>query len=293
MRIAVTADLHWGHGQPGDDATRQLKQHLAEHPVDLLLLGGDLGTADHFGACLRLFEDLACRKALVPGNHDLWVTEDDTRGDSLHVYNQHLPGLCAWHGVHYLDLAPLLLPEHGLAVVGSVNWYDYSWSLDRLRAEVPDWEWRLRNKRFTRGRHNDARFIRWPTDDVGFTRAVCETLERHLAQALTAAERVIVLTHHPAFYGLGFPRSGPPSVPDGLLWDAFSGNASVEALLARHAERIAFVFSGHTHRDVEARLGAARGYNVGGDYHYKRLLVVDWPAGAVEAHVFGDPTRHR
>ena len=35
-----------------------------------------------------------------------------------------------------------------------------------------------------------------------------------------------------------------------------------------------------------------RGYNIGGDYHYKRLLLLDWPAGTVEEHVFGDPSPH-
>ena len=43
---------------------------------------------------------------------------------------------------------------------------------ERLRELVPDYERRLRHKLFTRGRHNDARFIRWPLDDVRFTRQV-------------------------------------------------------------------------------------------------------------------------
>jgi 3',5'-cyclic AMP phosphodiesterase CpdA len=293
MRIAVTADLHWGHSRRGDETTRLLKQHLVEHPVDLLLLGGDLGTADHFGACLELFADLPCTKAVVPGNHDLWVVDHDTRGDSLFVYQQHLPGLCAWHGYHYLDTGPLVLPDADLAVVGSVNWYDYSWSIDRLRAEVPDWEWHLRNKAFSRGRHNDGKFIRWPTDDVRFTAAAVANLARHLREALTHVGRAIVLTHHPAFYGLGFPREGPPQGLDGLLWDALSGNAGLERVLRKHADRIALIFSGHTHRAVQAALGPAAGYNVGGDYHFKRMLVVDWPAGGVEAHQFGDPARRQ
>jgi len=47
------------------------------------------------------------------------------------------------------------------------------------------------------------------------------------------------------------------------------------------------VFSGHTHRARTSTLGKIRGYNIGGDYHFKRLLLVDWPAGTVTAHVFG------
>jgi hypothetical protein len=292
LRLAVTADLHWGHGPRGDEATLLLRDHLLLDPPDLLLLGGDLGTEHRFDACLALFDELTCAKAAVPGNHDVWVTSDDARGDSLAVYQQHLPAACAAHNVHYLDHGPLVLREAGLAIVGTMNWYDYSWSLDRLRAEVPDYAERLRDKRLSRGRLNDARFVRWPPhDDVSFTGAAVATFESHLAAALAQVPRIMVLTHHPAFYGLGFPREGPPSVPDGLLWDAFCGNAALERVLEQHADRIAFAFSGHTHRARENRLGPVCGFNVGGDYHFKRLLRIDWPDGAVHAHEFGDPTR--
>jgi predicted phosphohydrolase len=293
MRIAVTADLHWGHGRLGDEATMLLRRQLDREPVDVLLLGGDIGTGEHFDECLRLFADLPCVRALVPGNHDLWVMEDDLRGDSLHVYQQHLPGLCACHHTHYLDLAPLILREAGVAVVGTINWYDYSWSIERLRAEESNWEWHLRTKTFTRGRHNDARFVRWSTDDAAFTQGVVGNFRRQLEEALTQVPRVIVLTHHPALEGLSFPRDARPAGLDPLLWDAFSGNRTIEAVLAQHAERIAFIFSGHTHRDVECRLGSAIGLNVGGDYHFKRMLIVEWPAGQVQTHVFGDPNRRR
>ena len=36
-------------------------------------------------------------------------------------------------------------------------------------------------------------------------------------------------------------------------------------------------------------LRGMRGYNIGGDYHFKRLLMLDWPTGDVEVHVFGSP----
>lgn len=293
MRLALTADLHWGHGRLGDEATRALDQYLHQHPPDLLLLGGDQGTQDHFQECLQLFADLSCPKALVPGNHDIWVDDNDPRGDSLQVYQRHLPALCVVHQFHYLDHGPLILSEAGLAIVGSMNWYDHSWSLERLKQEVPDWECRLRNKAFSRGRHNDGRYVRWPLDDVSFTRQAVATFEKHLESALDKVGKVLVLTHHPACYGLNFPRSGPPQGLDSLLWDALSGNAALEQVLEKHRDRLAFIFSGHTHRERESRLGRVPAYNIGGDYHFKRLLLVDWPTGAVEAKVFGDPDRKK
>ncbi len=293
MRIAITADLHYGHNRAGDDATQLMLAHLQANPPDLLLLGGDNGTESHFDECLRLFQPLPCAKALVPGNHDLWVATNDSRGDSMRVYDHHLPDLCKQYDYHYLDQASLVLPEANLAIVGNINWYDYSWSLERLQAEVPNWEWHLSHKAFTRGRHNDGRFVVWPTDDVGFTRRVVAELERQLIEALASVERVIVMTHHPAFHGIGFPRPTPAQGLDELLWEALSGNRALEELLLRHAERIPLIFSGHIHRAAEAMLGPARGINVGGDYHFKQMLTVDWPACTVETHVFGDPNRRR
>ncbi len=158
---------------------------------------------------------------------------------------------------------------------------------------MPDWEWHLHNKAFTRGRHNDGRFIRWATDDVGFTQGVVASFKRQLEEALAQIRDVIVLTHHPALHDLAFPREGPPHGLDPLLWDAFSGNTAIEEVLQQHADRIPFIFSGHTHRDRECRLGRAVGLNVGGDYHFKRMLVFDWPGGNVQTHVFGDPNRRR
>lgn len=291
MRLAITADLHWGHGQRGDDATRALADFLRHHPPDAFLLGGDVGTGDHFASCLELFQALPCPKMLVPGNHDLWVADNDSRGDSLRLFEELLPGWCAVHDFHYLDHGPLHFSEARLAVVGTVNWYDYSWSLEKLKHEALDWEWRLNNKAFTRGRHNDRRFVRWPLDDVRFTQQVVARFAEHLRRALDSADKALVLTHHPACYALNFPREGPPRGWDGLLWDALSGNTALEEVLRVHGDRLAAIFSGHTHRARVNKFGAVPAYNIGGDYHYKRLLLWDWPAGEVQEHIFGSPEK--
>jgi 3',5'-cyclic AMP phosphodiesterase CpdA len=288
LRLALTADLHWGPHRNGNEATQFLADFLRAQPPEVLILAGDVGAADHFGECLALFDELTCRKALVPGNHDIWVQSDDPRGDSLQVYRRHLPMLCEQHGFHYLDQGPLIFPEADLALAGSINWYDYSWSIETLRRQLPDYQHRLKTKVFSRGRHNDARFIRWPLDDIRFTAEVVATLERHLREALTQARRAIVVTHHPPVYSLGFPGMGPTTV-DTLLWDAFCGNRRLEEVLSRYADRIAFAFCGHTHRARENTYHGIRGYNIGGDYHFKRLLLLDWPEGKVEAHTFGNP----
>ncbi|CAN5485955.1 hypothetical protein BH10PLA2_BH10PLA2_39700 [soil metagenome] len=291
FRIAVTADLHWGVRASGDEATRMLVSVLKDpdEQPDLLILAGDIGASKDFGPCLDLFADLPCQKAFVPGNHDIWVQPDDPRGDSWNVYENVLAEHAARRGFHYLDQEPLFLENEGFAIAGTMNWYDYSWSIDQLREREPDWEERLRSKQFNRGRHNDGRFVRWDFSDVGFTEQAVSRFERQLAQALHRADKVIVVTHHPAFYGLNYPRDEGPATTDALLWDAFSGNRTLETILENESERIPLIFSGHTHRHRENNLGQSKGYNIGGDYHFKRLLMIDWPECTVTAHTFGNP----
>jgi hypothetical protein len=181
-----------------------------------------------------------------------------------------------------------VLADSGVAVVGSMNWYDYSWAIDRLPAAAADWQDRLRTKRFTRGRHNDANFVRWEYDDETFTREVVGALRAQLAAALRAVPAAVLVTHHPPFRGLNYPKENPLDL-DALLWEAFSGSAAVEALLAEYGGRVPFAFCGHTHFAREAEYGPTRGFNVGGDYHFKRLLRLDWPAGTVTATEYGIP----
>lgn len=287
MNIAITADLHWGsRHSDGANATRALVADLLADPPHLLILGGDQGAGDDFANCLELFAGLRCRKALVPGNHDIWVRPNDPRGDSLHVYDTVLPQAAAAFGFHYLDHAPLVLPEIGLAVVGSINWYDYSWGAARLREVADDWEARLAAKRFSRGRHNDANFVRWNLDDAGFTRACAARLSDHLHTAVKQADGVVLVTHHPPFRGLSYPKPEPMDL-DAALWECFSGNDTVERLLRDYGSRVPFAFCGHTHYARANELGPTRGYNVGGDYGFKRLLRLEWPAGTIREQVFG------
>src|SRR5690606_35883108 len=125
-------------------------------------------------------------------------------------------------------------------------------------------------------------------DDERFTSRVVARLEEHLEQALARVGHVLVFTHHPPCYGLNYPRPNGALFLDHYLWDALSGNARVEEVLRRHAGSIPLVCCGHTHHARETTLGPTRGYNVGGDYGFKRLLVVDWPGGEVVSHTFGE-----
>jgi predicted phosphohydrolase len=287
LRIALTADLHFGgRHTSGNLATLEMAAYLYEQQPDVLILAGDIGAGDDFGRCLDLFSSIPCLKALTPGNHDIWVTSNDARGDSLRVYQQVLPQLASQRGFHYLDHNPLILPEYNLAIAGSINWYDYSWAIDELRRATPDWAERLQTKRFNRGRHNDVNYVRWPYTDATFTEEVVNTLTRQLDESFAQVDRAVVVTHHPTFRGINYPAPEPLQLDD-LLWKAFAGNVQLEDALIQRADRIAFAFCGHTHHAREGRLGAIRGVNIGGDYHFKRLVWLEWPSGRIETVEFG------
>jgi predicted phosphohydrolase len=286
LRIALAADLHYGIRESGDRATRELIAHLQDNPPDLLILAGDIGAGDDFERCLALFAALPGHKALVPGNHDIWVTSDDIRGNSLQVYREHLPALSKRYGFDYLDEGPMFLPEPDLAIAGSINWYDYSWSLEQLKQFTPDWEERLRTKRFRRGRHNDFNYVRWPHSDQSFTAEVVDALEKHIDKAIAAVGQVMVVTHHPPFRGVNYPAPALRQLDD-LLWEAFAGNTRLEEVLRQRAAHIPFAFCGHTHFAREGEFAGIRGFNIGGHYHFKRLLWMDWPECNVRAIQFG------
>jgi 3',5'-cyclic AMP phosphodiesterase CpdA len=285
LRLYITADLHWGHAR-GQEQTRSLAGFVREDPPDVLVIAGDVGSGPNFAECLELFRHIPCQKAVVPGNHDIWVPTEETEIDSQMMYEVVLPRAAAEYGFHYLDTGPLILPLSDLALVGTINWYDYSWAIDQMRERYPDELDRLKTKLFSRGRYNDVRFVRWSLDDVSFTARVVKAFAANLDEALSHVGKAIVITHHPAFYGISFPRDAPPADLDHFLWDAFGGNRSIEEVLRARADRIPFAFSGHTHRAIRGTLDGIAGYNIGSDYPFKRLLCLDWPAGSISEKVF-------
>lgn len=292
-KIAITADLHWGLPKC-NAANTALVESLRENPPDLLLVGGDQGAEFHFSDCLEALKTIGCPVGLVAGNHDIWVRSEDSRGDSWRVFDHLLPLECARRGFHYLDQGPWLMPEWDLAIVGTMNWYDHSWGREGLASRFPKDLWRLEQMCFTRGRHNDRVYVRWPEGmtNASVTRDLAARFASHLAKAIAVAGNIVVITHHPALPELGFPataRESDPEAPsmDHLLWEAFSGNSLVEQIVRDNAEKISLVVSGHTHRWRSGSLGRARLVNVGSDYPVKNLIRLNGLGGEMEVEQFG------
>lgn len=281
MRIAVTADLHWGMSHPGDRATWALVERAAELRPDVFAIAGDVGEGAEWFKCLGLFRDLDCVKLVTPGNHDLWV-RDGLAQTSIERYERRLPKWSAEHGFHYLDREPWV--SGGLAVVGSINWYDYSFADPELEQALPDVRQMYREKRFPRGQHNDGRFVTLGMSDEAFTAQVVERFERHLAGLPEAVAQAIVIQHHPPVRELFYPTL--LTAVDQKVWLAYTGNRRMQDAVLRDA-RIRTVFCGHTHAACEAEVQGRRCINIGGDYDFKRLVLFDTETGDTETFSFG------
>lgn len=282
MRIALTADLHWGHGGRGDAATRALVRELASIAPDTLVLAGDVGTGRHWSECLQLFADLPCRKLVLPGNHDLWTELPSP--DSLDLYQHRLPLTTELCGFHYLDGRPYVTPEGTEAILGSINWYDYSFAPPELFEEFSEARRMLHRKLFPMGRHNDGVYVQLGMDDAAFTELVVAQFRRDLESLPETVERILVAQHHPPVEALFYPS--PLTQDYQWFWRAYTGNRAMqEAVLAD--ERIRWIVCGHTHYAVSTDWQGRRCHNIGGDYDWKRLVLLDTDSGHETFWEFG------
>jgi Icc-related predicted phosphoesterase len=131
MRIIATSDLHISpitEERIRNNARRAEDEGTRD---DVLVIAGDLTTAirrgemftvddDDFHKCLGYFEGFPGKRLVVPGNHDLWVTNGQS---SIDRYNS-MPAIFGEHGFHMLDHSPVVIG--GVGFVGNVGWYDYS-----------------------------------------------------------------------------------------------------------------------------------------------------------------------
>ena len=68
-------------------ASRLLFGFVRNAPPDVLVLAGDVGTGSLYNDCLAQLAEVPCVKAVVPGNHDVWV-KFEADHDSLHLFDR-------------------------------------------------------------------------------------------------------------------------------------------------------------------------------------------------------------
>ena len=268
MRVLVTADLHLESSGP--EPIRRLVAGMDRERPDLVVLGGDLGNpVGCWDECLTCFLKLDCPIAVLPGNHDFWFGGGNKSED---LYRRILPQRTRSMGFHWLEDAPMRLAG-GVAIVGSVAWYDYSARAPYLKQTD---EYIIKNKSKWAA---DAFRIDWPWDDFEFSDMCRARLRRQLEelQADESVREILVVTHVPLFEEQLERR------PEDENWDAgtaFFGNLTIGGDV-REFSKVRYVISGHTHNgmsDTVERDGMLpiEALVVPSDYLRPRWITVDF-----------------
>ena len=295
MRLLVTADLHFNHRHSKPLAEAVIAEMNAAGG-DAVLVVGDTATGDgeDLERCLSLFK-IDGPKLFVAGNHELWTRSTDSHA----LFTSDLPRRVRAMGWHWLQDDPLI--DRDFAILGSIGWYDYSFSHDPLRIPRRFYENKISPgaaERFSEfgflfersddiipaarevvARWNDGKFIKLHRPDEQFLTELLDQLERQL-NVTSDALQVLVAVHHVPFEALLSPVRG-------AQWDfarAYLGSARIGDLLIRRPN-VSHVICGHSHFPVEAMLPAnlpvserpIHAINIGSGYRYKTFRAINLP----------------
>jgi len=295
VRIAVTADLHYGKNPNEDAATESLADRIIQRDPDVIVIAGDVAIANPLStvACLRLFAKATARKYVIPGNHDLWSRGGETSADSYTIWERLFTRSSELGGFLRFDHAPAMLEPVGgvsIGLVGSIGWYDYSFTEGHgipkrwlERKLMPGEDGR------PRAIWNDGRFIKWEHDDESFTRMLVDRLRNDVQTVRDESTSIVAVTHHLPFTELLPPRDDKDSPPGGVdrFTDAFLGSRAIgEVLLAE--PKVTLAVSGHSHSPCEASIRHVRAITVGSSGAEKRALFFEADAAGNVVQVGGE-----
>lgn len=258
MNLAITADLHL----PITPLPRivELARQVAHSRPDAFVVAGDVGESlPDWQRCLSTLKSLVEGPLLVlAGNHDLW-----TRGvwPSRRLFEELLPQETAKLGGTWLEGEAFV--QDGVAVAGSIAWYDYSAIDGPYQREPP--EIIARRKREY---NHDAVAIDWPWTDPEFAALVGRKLLATLGrpEADPAVRQVVVVTHVPL---LECQMCRKPHDRDWGFSNAYFGNLTLGRQVVERA-KVSHIISGHTH------VGREGGLNLGPRRVEARVLASEY-----------------
>ncbi len=240
MKVAVTSDLHLPATRA--EVILDLAGDIAAFEPQVLVVAGDIGESpSHIERCLSLLKEIVeCPILVVAGNHDLWGRE----ARSIRLWEVLVPETVRRTGCIWLEGDAWV--REGVAVAGTIAWYDYS-AADPAVQAAP--EVFAREKRHF---NVDGVLIDWPWTDPQFAAHVAEpflaTLDR--LEADPAVRQTIVVTHVPLLECQMCRR------PHDRHWgfsNAYFGNLTLgRQVLARR--KVTHIVSGHTHVGRQAVL---------------------------------------
>lgn len=233
-KIVVTSDLHLGITTAAQVGA--LAQRVAREEPLLTVLAGDLGEPlELFEDCLRRFAALPGAVAVLAGNHDVWATGDY---DSAELWEHRLPEAVAAAGMLWLEEQSW--QREGVAVVGTLAWYDYS-AVDPGLAAYPPEYFALAKRRY----NNDAQYVNWPWSDQELAARLGDAFYGRLMQLERdpAVRAIAVVSHVPLFEAQMIRK---PEDPRWGASNAYFGNLTLGQRVL-DARKVRAVVSGHTH----------------------------------------------
>jgi predicted phosphohydrolase len=272
MRVVYTSDIHVDVSEKNRDAAGTMAGLMQRQRPDVVVVAGDAGNTIHaLEETLSCFSRIDARKFFVPGNHDVWIENDDgTLIDSRTKYADRIPDACRRVGFHDLGQEPVVVGDVGF--VGSLGWYDYSFADPRLELTEDDY-WRGRwgdevwwDKKMTywipgADEGNPGAHGAWAkgegTRDRMRDPEVCAEMGERLQQQLLSIEgrvKTIVAVIHTLPFLVGLPRSDPP-----YYLDAFTGSERLGRVLEAHT-RVERCIHGHKHTSGDWTVGRIRAY---------------------------------
>lgn len=282
LKLVVTADLHFNHAATRAAALKAADE-ISRTPGDALLLVGDTATGD--GDVLE--QALATirfdgPKLFLCGNHDLW----SKRGDSYALFTEELPRRIRNAGWQWLETDPF--EQDGVAVVGSVGWYDYTFAPADLgiprrfyEAKIsPGGAERVAEFEHLLGddvpasakdiivRWNDEKHVHLGRSDETFLAERIQQLKQSLA--VVSAKKIVAAIHHVPFAEL-LPLRHAPNFD---FVRAYLGSAKLGNAVAQDS-RVTHVLCGHSHSVADVPIGNLRAVNIGSTYHQKRVLTLN------------------
>jgi hypothetical protein len=231
VKLAITSDLYLPV-TPVERLTGLARQMAAFSP-DAAILAGDLAESlNDMIRCLKLFRQaLSCPLWVLPGDHDFWARPPY---DSSRLWHNLIPDAVTANGCQYLEGASFV--HDGVAVAGTVAWYDYSTAT--LAGIVSDIEFAQQKYLY----NADALRIDWEWSDPEFAtlagNAFLNTLDN--LDRDDSIRQTIVVTHFPIL-----ERQLPRDIVKGLA-SAYLGNLTLGKKVLKR-RKVSHIISGHAH----------------------------------------------
>ncbi len=281
MKLAYISDLHVDITPANHASIHVLRNLLEEVRPDVLLIGGDIShSLRGIEMTFRRLSSLPAHILFVPGNHDVWVFNEEPYDGPLNStvkYFTAIPDLCRTYGIHSLHLDPFVIGDIGFA--GTIGWYDYSFRRSEFDTELPLSQYE--KKTLAGSVWNDVNYAHWipplcateavaePYDairwlpaflidtlveermsDVEVTHQFVEELREQLHWLNARVSTIVVCIHHLPFRELVTYRNEFPYD----FFSAYMGSMSFGHLI-KHYPKVKYVFAGHTHQCQRRSIG--------------------------------------